>query len=329
MNLGSPSRRWKASVAVSSTALVIFVAWAWMRGGFLSDSNRHEEELTQTQSRSAIGSDRSVPADSATTSAESSYDTGAEDRAGKGNVVNTLEGIEPSYENIVTHFDHDDLPAFYDLLEDGSRSRIWYKGLLAIAFLGESPESSKVLRRFIERAGTFKDFRQVENVHDKALALEYLGLIGDELALDTLILASTREGAISLGARWIHDDIPFANSRGDFTVDLRFRAARGLVYTQDPDNIKVVEGMYDDAVRTARPIINRHDDVWEVLDNLPVEERGAVRLYGEMAYVMAIREVIDEIGLEAYKPAIYDLSALPASFRSHWKRYDILNLDWN
>lgn len=241
-------------------------------------------------------------------------------------VVGIFDLIEPTPDNITKNFGKEDLPTLYELVltKDEALKEIRYKAIMAVGFLGPSPESAKVLRSFIVEHEAYKDLHSVAYRADKAHALEYLGLIGGEIAVKTLHQALTREGSLELGKKWIGQKFPMADQTDDFTINMRQRAAVGLVYTQDPENLALVEEAYREALEAARPIAQRYGGSDKVHPGSGAQDWEPIRLYSEMAWVMAVRDAIEEVGLENYLPAVYDAGKRMALIRHHWKEYLVL-----
>lgn len=120
-----------------------------------------------------------------------------------------------------------------------------------IGYLGSGKSSVNVLVESVTRpedfaAPTSPNIPASARVTAKVRALEWAGLAGKDDASAILRKAITPQGAAELAAQWIDSPaLPNVNGGKDAILDaIRGRAAIGLVYSQVPENLELVEETY-------------------------------------------------------------------------------------
>lgn len=218
----------------------------------------------------------------------------------------------------------EDLPILLSLLTDESAQDFRYKTLIVIAYFGRGDEVARELVDFVKRPETLHTYFDSPKLDDKANAIEYLGIVGGPIAQEVLVAAATEQGAWNLAAGWWNDVHPDVLAHQmDFFLTMRYRAARGLAYTKDPAHNRIIEFMYADALSNARQIVEKYEDQTLGLSLCSPKERSIVDFYVEMAWVLAIRDTINAIGLESYLPRIFSMNFPDPGYL---KKYEVLEL---
>lgn len=219
-------------------------------------------------------------------------------------LVRYIDRMGRSYRYAQLHLSQADVPGLVAILDDPDIGiRKWWEALMLLAFVDREEESVDALIAFIYRAddwerlsGPNADWGMLAKVD----AINKLGLIGGDTATDALRLLFTEEGAKQYLSEWSDDAIAASSVSNAF---VRGRAALGLVYTQDPTNLQLVEQFYRQTVLPEiRPIARGGLDVQHLTD----EEFPQYLRYTETATAMAIRDCIESEGIETWKSVMAD-----------------------
>lgn len=228
-------------------------------------------------------------------------------------------GLKPGYENVVAAFSEQDLPFLYQVLSDEEYLYRWPAAVHILGYLGTEDETVPFLIEFIERPEVEVRYYR-EPFTAKRRALEALGLIGGPQAESVLRKALDLEGIRELGAKWLNAPA-LDEDRGVFIGAMRADAARGLVYTQKPENLRLVEEVYLQARELALPIKDRTYESYGGDEQALQEDYVLYTQFGSLTEVMAMRDLIEEIGMEAFKPLIYDGPAHYYAIAPYWDKY--------
>jgi prepilin-type processing-associated H-X9-DG protein len=142
----------------------------------------------------------------------------------------------------------------------------------------------------------------------KIRVLVWVGKIGGEEATRFLRQALTREGAEELARAWINGPLTGYFSGKEQALNLiQGRAAVGLVYSQDPENIALVEKKYRDCLANYR----RKHSAYPPAD---------MRLLFGLTDAVAGRELIEDFGWDTYYTMI-TTDNIPLVLSSYLNKY--------
>jgi len=182
------------------------------------------------------------------------------------------------------------------VLDDPAFSRYWGNIARIIGFVAKDDEAVRVLLKYATRAEewrTLNDRQKFVVGQGKIRSLRAIGMIGTELANETLRKAITFEGAQEMIRHWSDKSEgslpgPFGSMRS-IVQDVRSSAAVGLVLTRKPDNVALVKKLYDQE--------RVYPEDWQ--------ERGLYRRdMNVMTGAMTYQAVIDEKGWDYLVRAI-------------------------
>ncbi len=180
----------------------------------------------------------------------------------------------------------DSLPTLYALLEDSAYRGYWPNIAKTICYLGDDPRSVPVIIKYIRRSDDWKP-GAIETSYEcigKVTAITWLGFLGGEEAERVLMQAMTPDGAKELAKAWINGPLPvWATTPNEEIVGvIQGSAAIGIVHSQSQQGILKAEALHAAA---------RADS----------QQRGYFTpQLKESAKAMAIRDLIQSIGMEGY-----------------------------
>ena len=195
-----------------------------------------------------------------------------------------------SYKSARRLIKSDSLPTLYELLKDPEYASYWAKVTKLIGWLSDkgNHESIAALYDYFRRGDDWTIVTDPTAGHSRVLgkirSLGSIGRIGGTEADSILKKALTAEGAQELAGEWIDGPLPL-KSKFDKTYvieHIQGAAAVGIVYSQNEENIRLVEELYE-------------KEVAEYKENKVITELGN-HLVGALAY----RDLIREKGMEAY-----------------------------
>jgi hypothetical protein len=191
------------------------------------------------------------------------------------------------YAEVRRRLRHDDLPVLYAMLKDPGQASYWHRIAETIAYLsnkGDQP-SIEALTEYARRPVDWNIFPEKERWFagmGKVRALSWLGLIGDEETLNGLQKSLSHEGAQEMGRQWLSGSLPppWDKDPEQAVANLRGYAAIGLIYSGQPERVKIVEALY--ATENARS----------------QETKKVDNFYNALVTAMAERELIEKINLQ-------------------------------
>jgi hypothetical protein len=153
-----------------------------------------------------------------------------------------LNNINSYYNKLLEMFGKDDLPLLYELIKDEEYAPYWHNIANVIGIISDDPNSVPVLLEYFQR----DEGSKVYHLLGKICTIEWIGLIGGDMADSILQKAVTREGSIELAKDWIEDGLwTDKNLSKELLIGyIQGCAMKGLVFTRKPENIKVVEKIY-------------------------------------------------------------------------------------
>ena len=155
-----------------------------------------------------------------------------------------------SYYQLAQAFDQNDLPEFYEILNDDKSSG--YERIQAINFIGHisdrgNQEAAKVLMDYAQKPVNWDKWRSDAYyiTVSKWISLTWLGYVGGEPVEKFLTDAIVPEGAIELAEQWYKGVPEAASSKESILNNLRGFAAKGLAYSDDPAVHELVRAEYE------------------------------------------------------------------------------------
>ena len=196
-----------------------------------------------------------------------------------------------------------DLQILCSFLSEGEHTASWRTIVWMIGFIGtEGDGAVATLRDYLTRKET-RCPGMWDLAFGKTQALLGLGLIGGQEAENVLRQAFTPEGARDLTKAWSAEDLG-GQQREDpdwIVVHTRGNAAQGLVYTCQPEDTKAVEDLYNELDERMSHNPHFQGNFADNAGKLSVEEQRDDVLYGYLVSAMAIKDLIAEVGMPAYR----------------------------
>ncbi|MBN1975146.1 MAG: carboxypeptidase regulatory-like domain-containing protein [Sedimentisphaerales bacterium] len=187
------------------------------------------------------------------------------------------------YIDVVNSIKPESLPQLYEMLKDSQYSHDWTAIAAMICFISNDQNSVNEIIKYVQRPKdlSFDSF----NVIGKSKILCWLGLIKTNQVTNILKNALTSEGAHELTKNWIdktEDYNDTIKTKEEILGLIRGSTAIGLVHSQYPTNIRLVEQLYEQEHAKCK------------------EKRIFTELYRQLVDAMAIRDLIKDIGMEEY-----------------------------
>lgn len=235
-----------------------------------------------------------------------------------------IDRMGSRYSDAQKYLSQADVPALLSMLDDRRQIPNW--GIIAglLGHIDKEEASVDGLIDFIQRDEDWAslphsppNFAMVA----KADAIRQLGFIGGESATDALRMLITEGGADQFLSEWIHDEIPGSGGVSKRTY-VRGRAAKGLVYTQEAANIRLVEDLYKSVLPQVR-VIDRRPGARSIMSKYETdEELYQCKLYIQAVDALAARDFIESRGIEEYKSRLHDQDLLRNDIFRHLATYD-------
>lgn len=194
------------------------------------------------------------------------------------------------------------LPALYALLDDPAYRQYWANVAKTICYLSDDPRSAPIIIKYIRRSDDWKqgDIAASFECAGKIKTLTWLGFLGGEEAERVLMKAMTPDGVKELTKAWINGPLPVWATKPDSEIVsfIQGSAAIGIVHSQSQQGIRKAEASYA-AARTDSQQLGYFTPQFK-----------------ETARAMAIRDLIQSIGMDAYlnrvdDPGYYQFTILP------------------
>ena len=198
----------------------------------------------------------------------------------------------------------DDLPILYELLDDDEYAPNWRAAVETIGFISDDPESVNVLLKFIQRNDN--DKLNKNSIYSKICAFAMIGLIGGDTADSILRKSVTEEGARELAKDWIDEQVPGSFDSERMVSVLQQYSLQGLVLSGKPENITLVEKLYNDEKEASLNNNQISNLMWALID------------------AMAIKDYITDAGLDTYMDKKVSGTALGAALGKYINKYMIV-----
>lgn len=227
--------------------------------------------------------------------------TPEEASAYKGKIEDLL-GNETSprrcgYKRTKQYLDGRCVPLLREMMEDPLYKKRWPGIALMLAWLSDREDevSWSVFLDYVQRP----DFAARNELSDgskylaaKVTALKYAGLFEMKETSDFLRKTFTEEGARELVAGWYA--VPRAENDAEFReyiIGAQGQAARGLIYSDSPENLLLVEKAYE-------AMAHRSQRREEQSAKSPQERRDNLKWYYKLVEAMAEKDIIATLGRE-------------------------------
>lgn len=230
-----------------------------------------------------------------------------------------ISGAAPDYLTVTAGMMAEDLPYLYSVLDDPEMVRHWGDIVQMLGYLGNQSKTVPVLIEFLRRPEEGLS-HELYAYTAKLGSLESLGLIGGPRAEEVLREALEPDGAENLTSAWLNAPA-LDDDRYRFLGTFSGAAAKGLIYTRDIGNEQLVEDAYRRARQRAEPLIGKTyqadgRDMDEQIQDAAVRSR-----YRSLTTPLAIRDLINDIGMERYKSLIYHSEERFAAIQPYLGKY--------
>jgi len=192
------------------------------------------------------------------------------------------------YKDVSRILKADSLPVLYDMLKDPKYAQHWPKIARIIGFVAYDAKDQKAVPELLAYFQRPEDFNSTgpnlawQRLYGKLSALNVIGLVGGRQADETLRSALTAEGVRTLAKDWFESPLPSAVPKEEILAITSGLAAGGLVHSQDPQAIALVEALY---TREAERCKASGSDS---------------KLRNQLADAMIYRDIIADIGFDRY-----------------------------
>lgn len=139
------------------------------------------------------------------------------------------------------------LPLLYKLLEDEDYIHYWPNIARTIGYISDDPNSVPVLLDYFQRNDS-SNISDMGKIGGKIWTIAWIGKIGGDTANSILKKAVTNAGAQELAKAWITKET-WPNQTWSTETAIGYiqnAAMKGLIYTQKPENIALVEKLYNE-----------------------------------------------------------------------------------
>ncbi|MCH7960354.1 MAG: hypothetical protein IID08_09490 [Candidatus Hydrogenedentes bacterium] len=196
-----------------------------------------------------------------------------------------------------------------DMLNDEEYVADWRYISRYIGYAGESDLATSAIIEYatrdedIDLLSILRPIDLYSLLLNKACSIYYLGLTRGEKANEYLRKSISAEGAAEITEKWIHIPESLSNEIDKELVNrsVRASAALGLVLTQDPENIRIVQDLHTKINSYLRTEAGselapsaRHRPHGE-------EHRSAESLHGLLVDVLAANDLVQDVGIDMYK----------------------------
>jgi hypothetical protein len=188
-----------------------------------------------------------------------------------------------TYSRAINSFDSESIPVLHELLSDPQYSFHWYNIASSICYVSKDLNSVEEIVKYIQRPKELSN--EGFDVIAKGRILSSVGFIKNNKANDLLAKTLNVDGTAELTKNWIdktedyNDTIP---NKEEMLGLIRGSAAIGLIHSQFPTNIRLVEQLYE-----------KEYDICK-------EKRINTELFNQLVDAMATKDLIEEIGMEEY-----------------------------
>jgi hypothetical protein len=166
-------------------------------------------------------------------------------------VVKVVPKSSMPYYQLAQAFDQNDLPEFYEILNDNNSSG--YERYQAIHFIGQisdkgNQEAAKVLMDYVQKKEEGWDKWKQDARYlalSKSIALSWLGYVGGRDVEGFLKKAMTPEGVREIAQSWYKEVPESVSSEEALLSRLRGFAAKGLAYSDDFTVHELIRAEYE------------------------------------------------------------------------------------
>ena len=230
-----------------------------------------------------------------------------------------IKRVGNSYRYAKKYLSQADVPALITLLDDPRQSKYWWDVETLLGFIDKEQESADALIDFIYREENWSTLSRRGNpMLAKADAISKIGFIGGDTVTDALKILLTEEGAKQLLSGWTDESV---KGSGVSETLIRGKAAFGLVYTQEPANLQLVEAFYQSVFPQVRVIHQRPGTGSKYAKCETEEERQQYRLYTHALSAFGMRDYIESVGIERLKIIFFRPEMIDSAVSTHYRKY--------
>ena len=228
-------------------------------------------------------------------------------------------------ENVDEYLIQKDVPVLVDMLGDPRYRKDWGVLSMVLARLDKGTDAQHAIIHMIRRGDIWprndRDLRRF--VWTKINAVGTLGHTNGDVARATVRDALTENGAAKLAEEWLGRDLPaeFQSNPGGVVSAIRGRAALGLVYSLDEDNVRMVEKLYESM---APDVKKRRAHLRESslgFYDLTLEEQNLDGLFNALVSALATRDLIRDVGNDQFLEIAADNDALYRALGGYLRKY--------
>jgi len=150
------------------------------------------------------------------------------------------------YHWVIGMIGEEDMPQLYDMLSDETYAANWHNISNVIGLFSHNPASADVLWDYFQRDDSEYFSAAPSSLTGKIYALAWIGKIGAPQYDQVLRQAATLEGAEEIARNWVNQaEVEQVSNRASVLRRIRSSALKGLIYSQEPENIRFVQQLYE------------------------------------------------------------------------------------
>lgn len=213
-----------------------------------------------------------------------------------------IRTAKPTYEMSTANFSEDDVPIMLSLLQSQEYKKLWFKLTDTLPYLGRHDLIVPHYIQFVKRPATF-ELADEFALYAKTNALRWLGYCGGDEAEAVLHKTIGAQGAREFAQEWINQPLPINyDSESEVIYEMQYNSAKGLVYSQRPENVAFVERLHTDLFNEAQSLFTKEKRGVQ----LTYKEAETLAFFMNISETLAIRDLISRIGFEEFRPLISD-----------------------
>ena len=208
------------------------------------------------------------------------------------------------YHWVIGMIGEEDMPQLYGMLNDETYAAKWRNISTVIGSVSHNPVSADVLWDFFQRDDSEYFSAERSSLLGKIYALAWIGKIGSPQYDQVLQRAATLEGAEEFARNWVNQaEVEQVSSRDAALRHIRSSALKGLIYSQEPENIRFVQQLYE-----------------QELENCNTNNTKT-KFMSALTDCMGYQDYIEEHGLDFLLMEISVSPPLRESLASHIRKY--------
>jgi len=150
------------------------------------------------------------------------------------------------YHWVIGMIGEEDMPQLYGMLNDETYAANWHNISRVIGWVSHDSASADVLWDFFQRDDSEYFSDAPSSLSGKIYCLALIGKIGAPQYDQVLRQAATLEGAEEIAHNWIEQaEVEQVSNRDAVLRRIRSSALKGLIYSQEPENIRFARQLYE------------------------------------------------------------------------------------